>query len=108
MTKPFSEQLDQFVERGAVVCICDARWSGLDDTMYRAAGCPRCTCVASLKPIVLKLYDEIAAFTKTHEGIWLGEENSDEPDRIVVDLIKWRNLCETLVKVSQMLEGGSK
>lgn len=25
-------------------CLCSARWSGIDESMYRALGCPSCVC----------------------------------------------------------------
>lgn len=41
---------------------CMAKWSGVDEGIYRAHGCPRCTCKDVYSEIRDKIYDAMAPF----------------------------------------------
>lgn len=110
--KPFSEKLDQFVERGA-----DRSFSIYYKFLSNGEGhCATERCCAlrsgyksgasSLKPIVLKLVEALEGLSKISFPKDKAISGEDLPQYIVET--NMNHAAKTLAEVSQMLEGGSK
>lgn len=76
-------------------CICPARFSGVDEEAYKAAGCPSCTCK---HPVFVR-----GCLHKRGFDVWNCPE-TDSHYGITLELIDWQAYLEVKLVLKQLLQ----